>query len=235
MSTRPPRPPAIRTSGRTGISSFGNAARGAGDLNGRRPQWAARGKAHPRVLRRICGSSTSCSVRGDVVTKKEMTEIFSVMLLAWPNAEMFKGGVAKLGPTIELWTDCLSDVDFWLGQQAVIRLCRECKFPPSIAEFKEKADNVQQEIRSRIDLEWNEIKFSRLLDKSPQEWYQRLPTNSDVKAVIDALGGMEKFATKGEGSWNYYEFRDMYEKLMRKEVPGAVARLTSGKKKELSP
>ena len=120
------------------------------------------------------------------MTKKEMTEIFSVMLLAWPNAEMFKGGVAKLGPTIELWTACLSDVDFWLGQQAVIRLCRECKFPPSIAEFKEKADNVQQEIRSRIDLDWNDIKFSRLLDKAPQEWYQRLPPNSDVKAVIDA-------------------------------------------------
>ena len=55
-----------------------------------------------------------------MVTTKEMTEIFSVMLLAWPNAEMFKGGVAKLGPTIELWTACLSDVDFWLGQQAVI-------------------------------------------------------------------------------------------------------------------
>ena len=44
--------------------------------------------------------------------------------------------------------------------------------------------------------------------------------NSDVKAVIDALGGVEKFATKGEGGWNYYEFRDMYEKLIRKEVPG---------------
>ena len=87
------------------------------------------------------------------MTKKEMTELFSVMLLAWPNAEMFKGGVAKLGPTIELWTACLTDVDFWLGQQAVIRLCRECKFPPSIAEFKEKADAVKREIDSRISLQ----------------------------------------------------------------------------------
>ena len=59
------------------------------------------------------------------MTRKEMTEIFSVMLLAWPNAEMFKGGVQKLGPTIELWTACLPDVDFWQGQQAVIKLCRE--------------------------------------------------------------------------------------------------------------
>ena len=109
------------------------------------------------------------------------------------------------------------------------------QIPALYRRVQGKADDVQQEIRSRIDLEWNDIKFSRLLDKSPQEWYQRLPPNSDVKAVIDALGGVEKFATKGEGGWNYYEFRDMYEKLIRKEVPGAVARLTSGKKKELSP
>lgn len=169
------------------------------------------------------------------MTKKEMTEIFSVMLLAWPNAEMFKGGVAKLGPTIELWTACLTEVDFWLGQHAVILLCRECKFPPSIAEFKEKADSVKQELDERISLEWNQVKFSGLLNKSPEEWYRRLPTGSYVKAVVDALGGVKKFATGGEGSWNYYEFRDMYERLIRTERPGTVAQLTSGKKKELSP
>ena len=66
-------------------------------------------------------------------------------------------------------------------------------------------------------------------------WTSASTALSPGKAVIDALGGMEKFAAKGEGGWNYYEFRDMYEKLIRKEVPGAVARLASGKKKELSP
>lgn len=33
------------------------------------------------------------------MTHKEMSEIFAVMLLAYPNAEVFKGGIAKLGPT----------------------------------------------------------------------------------------------------------------------------------------
>lgn len=169
------------------------------------------------------------------MTKKEMTEIFSVMLLAWPNAEMFKGGVAKLGPTIELWAACLSDVDFWTAQQAVIRLCRVCKFPPSIAEFKEQADTVNQDVQSRINLAWNEVKWSPVLDKSPEEWYQGLPPGSDIKAVVDALGGPKGLISEDGKRWNYYEFRDMYEKLIRKEVPGAVARLTSGKKKELSP
>lgn len=32
------------------------------------------------------------------MTHKEMSEIFAVMLLAYPNAEVFKGGIAKLGP-----------------------------------------------------------------------------------------------------------------------------------------
>ena len=36
------------------------------------------------------------------MTHKEMSEIFAVMLLAYPNAEVFKGGIAKLGPTINL-------------------------------------------------------------------------------------------------------------------------------------
>ena len=177
----------------------------------------------------------SYSARGDVVTKKEMTEIFSVMLLAWPNAEMFKGGVAKLGPTIELWAACLSDVDFWTAQQAVVRLCRTCKFPPSIAEFREQADAVGRDVQSRIDLAWNEVKWSRLLDRSPEEWYKRLRPGSDIRAVVDALGGPERLVSEDGKRWNYYEFRDMYEKLIREERPGAVAKLASGKKKELSP
>ena len=67
------------------------------------------------------------------MTNQEMTELFSVMLLAWPQAEMFKGGIAKLGPTIELWTACTRDIDFWTGQQAVVLLCKTSKFPPTIA------------------------------------------------------------------------------------------------------
>ena len=60
------------------------------------------------------------------MTHKEMSEIFAVMLLAYPNAEVFKGGIAKLGPTINLWVTCLPEIDFWTGQQAVVKLVREC-------------------------------------------------------------------------------------------------------------
>ena len=88
------------------------------------------------------------------MTHKEMSEIFAVMLLAYPNAEVFKGGIARLGPTINLWVTCLPEIDFWTGQQAVVKLVRECKFPPTIAEFKEKAEKVQAE--SPVVDRWND-------------------------------------------------------------------------------
>ena len=99
------------------------------------------------------------------MTHKEMSEIFAVMLLAYPNAEVFKGGIAKLGPTINLWVTCLPEIDFWTGQQAVVKLVRECKFPPTIAEFKEKAEKVQAEVRARIDQAWNYLKLDMGLGK----------------------------------------------------------------------
>ena len=167
------------------------------------------------------------------MTQKEMTEIFGALLLAYPNAEVFKGGIQKLAPTINLWCTCLSDVDFWTAQQAVIKLCRECKFPPTIAEFKEKSDAVKSEIRSQIDSDWNlyirqPIRFA---DKTPQEVYDKAPER--IKAVVDVMGGPDKLLiteehTMGDGTKKVYEmfnsegFRNAYEKLLRKEeaLPG---------------
>lgn len=42
------------------------------------------------------------------MTHKEMSEIFAVMLLAYPNAEVFKGGIAKLGPYYQSVGDLLA-------------------------------------------------------------------------------------------------------------------------------
>lgn len=120
------------------------------------------------------------------MTHKEMSEIFAVMLLAYPNAEVFKGGIAKLGPTINLWVTCLPEIDFWTGQQAVVKLVRECKFPPTIAEFKEKAEKVQAEVRARIDQAWNYLKLDMGLGKTPEEAVARLPEGTDIRRVIEA-------------------------------------------------
>lgn len=173
------------------------------------------------------------------MTKREMTEIFSVMMLAWPNAEMFKGGIQKLGPTIELWTTSLSEVDFWLAQQAVVRLCRECKFPPTIAEFREKAQGVQGDIQSRINDSFQIIRSADHLFGSIEEYYAMLPSGNELKIVIDAMGGVQALIIKletGDALWNIEGFRTTYLGLIRNQnaLEGSHKRaLIAARKEEL--
>lgn len=129
------------------------------------------------------------------MTNKEMTEIFSVMLLAWPNAETFRGGIAKLAPTIKLWAAYTQDIDFWTGQQAVTRLCKVSKYPPSIAEFREQAEAVQRAIKDEARHLIDRIKLHNYLGKSDEDYFASLREGSFDKAVIARLGGPPRLTT----------------------------------------
>lgn len=148
------------------------------------------------------------------MTRKEMTELFSVMLLAWPSAEMFKGGVQKLGPTIELWTKCLPDVDFWTGQQALIRLCQVCKYPPTIAEFREQVENVNKDIYRLTEFEWSRIKGDLWNGCTPQQIFNGLPPDSLGRLAIIAMGGPDSLIQPC-GLMNYYAFEESLRKVIQ--------------------
>lgn len=159
------------------------------------------------------------------MTHKEMSEIFAVMLLAYPNAEVFKGGIAKLGPTINLWVTALPDVDFWTGQQAVVKLVRECKYPPTIAEFKEKADKVKGEMQSRISMQWDVIKMEIMCDgvAAAERAMRDTPEWSQVLALMGGSLEVSRTWDRGEGSaseykeLNYSGFAKAYETILRRE------------------
>ena len=158
------------------------------------------------------------------MTKREITKLFSVMMLAGPNAEMLKGGMQKLGPTISLWAMCLEDVDFWTGQQAVVRLCQECKFPPAIAEFKEKTEAVRQELRAEINKAWDCLKLAISIS-SPQKAFDKLSDGKTREAIL-ALGGIKGLIMRSEkifpdgrripyARYNYEGFCREYERILR--------------------
>lgn len=162
------------------------------------------------------------------MTKKEVAEIFAVLMIAYPNAEMFRGGSQqeiemKLGPTITLWAACLRDVDFWMGQKAVIKLCQTCKFPPTIAEMREATEAVSEEIKAEINTAYlmarNEVSiYGGDLDKA----YAAMSTRT--RKTIDAMGGMEAFAPADKPYFNLFEFERTYEQLLRSNpigLPGA--------------
>lgn len=147
------------------------------------------------------------------MTTKEMTQIFSVMMLAWPNAEMFKGGTEKLKPTIELWATCLADVDFWTAQQTVKRVCRACKFPPTIAEFREQAQGVRDELECQTEAAIDTIRGFPFLFGSLEAGYHQLPNQSPIRMAIDAVGGpkaLVKSLASGARIWQWEMFRKAY-------------------------
>ena len=153
------------------------------------------------------------------MTELEMTELFGVMILAWPNAELFRGGIKKLEPTIRLWSARTEDIDSWLGGQAIVRLIDTCKFPPTIAEFRDQAKTVADEIRQNINHVFRQAKFYEHTGKGLNEWYRLLPEGSAEKITVGAMGGPAKMVTDDGLCWNYELYARTYNRLIRNSNP----------------
>ena len=157
------------------------------------------------------------------MTRAEMTEIFAVLMLAYPNAEMFKAAnkqelTEKLAPTVTLWTTCLRDIDFWTAQQAAVRVCQTCKFPPTIAEMRDAAETVLRETKSEIECAYLWARNEVRLQDDLEEAYRLLPARS--QKVIDAMGGMGCFAPPGTSMFNMSGFEQTYERMLRQNPVG---------------
>ena len=121
------------------------------------------------------------------MTRQEMTLIFGQMLLAWPSAPMFQGGIRQLGPTINLWAVSMPDVDFWTGKQAVCRVVRECSFPPTISEFLKAAKAVQGDLMNEA---YNVYNANIALPEFIGEFdYSKLNRDGMLRKAIDLAGG----------------------------------------------
>lgn len=171
------------------------------------------------------------------MNRAEMTEIFAVLMIAYPQAEVFKAESQqalkeKLAPTISLWTTCLQDIDFWTAQQAVVRVCKSCKFPPTIAEMREAAEDVKHQVKSEIEWAYMTARSAveTLVDgETLSDAYASLPARS--KKVIDAMGGMEAFAPADKPLFNMAGFEQTYERMLRSNPVGLPGE-TVGRKKQ---
>ena len=102
------------------------------------------------------------------MTREEMSGIFALMLLAWPNAPMLRPENQEA--TISLWTLCLPEVDFLTGQMAMIELCRTCHYPPSIAQMREAAEKVKKRIHDKVHANYYILRFQAEHDGTPFHW-----------------------------------------------------------------
>lgn len=144
----------------------------------------------------------------------EILRLFSLLLLAYPNAEMFKGDIKKLKPTALLWSNCLQDIDFWLGQKAAMKLIRESKYPPTIAALREKAEEIRRENDACIRFQWNY--FRQLADLyGMAEAINTFAPDAEIRKALAMTGATEATLPA------YSEFKSAYESVQRSEAESA--------------
>ena len=157
------------------------------------------------------------------MTREKTAEVIELFALAYPYAEIFKAESAedlrrKQTALITIWTAALPDVEDWIAVPAARIVLRTSKFMPSIAEFKEAADELQ----SHQDAEAREA-FLRARDAilcfpgkeekmmGPRAW-----------TVVQAMGGIEAFAPEGK-CFNLERFEDVYKTMLRNAKPSLQA------------
>lgn len=152
------------------------------------------------------------------MTGKEMSEIFAMFALAYPNAEIFKGG-DKLIPTIKLWAKTAYDVDFWTGQQAAARLMRRQKFPPTIAEFVEESNIVKMDVEQEIRGQWDRLRLGMKF-YGREKGIENFCALPEGKEIIQKLGGTDNLYKTNESGTevlNYGGFAKACKSLMQNE------------------
>ena len=151
------------------------------------------------------------------MTKSEMTKLFAAMSLIYRHDKMFSAGIEALKPTIEIWTATLPDLSFALGQQALIRLFRTCKYPPTPAELEECAASIRAEINAQCD---SAIQMFRtrtgLFGETVEECFAGLPKGDLARLAIEHIGGPERLyekLEKGGWIWNWTAFEKAYTEI----------------------
>ncbi|WP_409969583.1 replicative helicase loader/inhibitor [Bengtsoniella intestinalis] len=159
------------------------------------------------------------------MTKLETSEIFSLMMIAWPNAEMFRGGLSKLDVTITLWHRCLGGTDRWIGQCVAYELCKTNKFPPTIAEFLEKCTELTQFHTYEVYRLLNQVKRGSYMYEDLQEFVNTLPTSSLLSQLIFAMGGASNLVKPAgdKQRWNLEAFEMAYWQTIKKTAPQLTA------------
>lgn len=134
------------------------------------------------------------------MTKKEVSELFSVIMTAWPHAEMCKATEDDLNRMITLWKTCLNDIDFWTAQQALLRICQKLKFAPTIADLRTEAEAVRGEVEATAMFHWD---MYHMLGKEEYIAVFDGPTSGETVRALTAANG------------DWYQFRDAYFVLVQ--------------------
>lgn len=83
------------------------------------------------------------------MTKKEALQVLAILKAAYPNS--YKGMSAEeASGTVSIWHMQFSDMPIDIVLMAIHKLISSCKFPPTVAEVKDKISSLHWEAYEQI-------------------------------------------------------------------------------------
>lgn len=140
------------------------------------------------------------------MTKKEALQVLAILKAAYPNS--YKGMTAEEATgTVSMWVMQFNDMPADIVLMAVHKAISVCKFPPSIAEVKEKIKHIHWEARDELY-----VNYGNKPKPTPQETeyfkriYEATRQYNHDRPIEPELKEMAQFASKDymriEGAYN---------------------------------
>lgn len=172
------------------------------------------------------------------MNRKETAAIVGIIIETYPSLAV----KPDFNPVrmIDIWTMMLADIDFRVAKVAVIKACRQNKFPPSVAEIVEasqQVDPTHDDYPSAADA-WGEV--YRAIQNVGQ-YRQPTWTNPVIGRAVAAMGWVEicsgenleadraHFLKIYESMRQGVHGREETEKAMQLSGVGDLAKVLAGK------
>lgn len=108
------------------------------------------------------------------INRNNVIAILSVIKVAYPNFHNNLSEDDDLDNVINLWTTMFSDEDSGIVTEAVNALIATCKFPPTIADVKEKINLITQPQQMTEIEAWNTV-YKAINYYKASENFEQLP------------------------------------------------------------
>ena len=157
------------------------------------------------------------------MTKGETAKLLAVLAAAFPRFE-----VDDL--KVQVWHEMLGDLDYSLASLAIKKLILESTFPPSIAEVRKAAVEIQTPEQTTGAQSWGEV-ITAIRNFGHYREEEALASLSPVTAQVVRYMGWREICLNSEPGVARGQFLRMYDQIVTRKRKERL--LPSGMRKQL--
>lgn len=171
--------------------------------------------------------------------QSDVIKLLGMLTTAYPNMKGMEG--STLNMTVDIWYECLQDIDKDVAIVAIKKNIMESSFPPTIADIRKQVTEIMTMESERLDgaSAWGEVLKAIRRDGSYNEVKALESMSSTTRQVVKYMGWKELCFSENTGVIRG-QFLRMYDTVANRErterlLPIAfredIKQISEGKKK----